>query len=148
MDKVDENLDTKTETTDGTPPVKVETPEGKKPAPEKTPKTYTEDDLRERGRDDATLAQKRKDLDEREDKVKESEEKIKWQPVVDKYGEEGATKIKGLGLGPDALTTIAELLEIKVPPKVQKSDPGTTDGGGELSAEDKLAQRYPTMKKE
>ena len=146
MDKAEENQDPEVEIKDiKTPEVEVKAPEGKKPAPEKTPKTYTEDDLRERGRDDATLAQKRKDLDEREGKIQEKEEKIKWQPVVDKYGEEGATKIKGLGLGPDALTTIAELLEIKVPPKVQKSDPGTTDGGGKLSDEDKLKQRYPTM---
>lgn len=135
MDKVKENLDTEVEEQDETPETKTDTPEEKTPAPKKA-KVYTDKDLMERGRDDATLTQKRKELEERETKVKEAEERIRWQPVAVKYGEEGAAKIKSLGLAPDAVDTIADLLGVKVPPIIPKVDSGATSGGASQTFQD------------
>ena len=134
MDKVKENLDKEDEKQDATP--EVSPPDEKTPAPKKA-KSYTEEDLMKRGRDDAALAQKAKELDEREVKIKETETELEWRPIVEKYGKERTDKIKVLGFAPTALDTIAELLDIKVPPTVEKDDPipdsGDTIGGKEGS---------------
>jgi len=136
MDKAEENQDKELENQDETPETETPTPEEKKPTPKKSQKLYTEDDLRERGRDDASLAQRRKELEEREGKIKETEVKLKWQPVITKYGQERADKIKEAGLEPTQIELIAELLGSKVVPIPPKADTGETSGGtGELTPE-------------
>jgi len=154
LDKTDTTQDDKVETQDTTsdkteaPSEKTEeTLEAKKTTPTEKQKLYTEDDLRERGRDNATLTQRRRELDERETRVQEAEEKAKWNPVIEKYGQEKADKIKAAGLKPDQVGSIAELLGTKAPPTIQKADSGETSGGGELTEQQKLDARYPTMKK-
>jgi len=147
LDKTESTQDKEDKDLDVTPEPEAKPPEAKKTTPEKPQKLYTEDDLRERGRDNATLTQRRKELDERETRIQEAEEKAKWNPVIEKYGQDKAGKIKEAGLNPDQIVSIAELLEIKVPPKVPTVDSGDTSGGGEKTEQQKLDERFPTMKK-
>ena len=156
MDKTGATQDNEVETQDTTsekteaPPEKTEgTLEEKKTTPKEKQKLYTEDDLRERGRDNATLTQRRKELDERETRVQEDEEKAKWNPVIEKYGQEKADAIKAAGLKPDQVGSIAELLGTKAPPTVQKADSGETSGGEDMpkSAQDKMRAGWTELHK-
>ena len=114
------------------------------------------DILAEKGDKVKPLEGRVKDLEGKTAVLETENKTLKEERLSDMAAKFGLTleNVKEAGLDdPAKIETLANLFgnkgdeTSKSLPKTQKVDPGTTDGGGELTDQQKLDKRYPTMKK-